>query len=81
MEKFDNAENKQSSEVMFSEKDIEEAKGNLEKLANRLDELWVKEEPLTPSEQKEVDIILNNSIIIQEALEGKQSPEFEQWAN
>ena len=56
----------------FSEEEIEKAKEGFERMAQRLDELWQKEQ-LTPAEEKEVELILNNAAQIQEILETNQN--------
>ena len=58
----------------FSEKEIEEAKEGFEKMARRLEELWRKEK-LTPEEDEEVELILNNAAHVQEMLNGKKPEE------
>ncbi|KKW48007.1 MAG: hypothetical protein UY99_C0017G0004 [Parcubacteria group bacterium GW2011_GWA1_59_11] len=66
-------------EVKLTAEEVERAKENFELLAQRLDELWQKPQ-LTPAEEKEVNLILNNAIIVQEMLEGKTPEEFREAA-
>ena len=54
----------------FSEK-ISDAKLGFERLARRLDELWQKDK-LTPEENEEVELILNNAAHVQEMLEKRE---------
>lgn len=55
-----------------SEKDLEDAKVGFEKMAQRLDELYQKDEKdLTAEERKQIALILNNAAVINEILEGK----------
>lgn len=49
---------------------IERAKPGCEKLARRLDELWQKPN-LSPDEEREKNLIINNAIIVDEILSGK----------
>jgi hypothetical protein len=68
----ENAEN--ASELPSEKKaEMKAASEGLEHLAQRLNELWSKEQ-LTPAEQKEVDLILNNAMVIEELMKG-QTPE------
>jgi hypothetical protein len=60
----------------FSETQIKEAEESFERLAQRLNELWDKEQELTESEKGEVELILNNAMVIQDVLEGKKPEEF-----
>lgn len=53
---------------------IEKAKMVFERLAQRLDQLWQKDK-LTVAEQREVQLILNNAMIVNEILEGKRPEE------
>lgn len=64
--------------VEFSSEEIEKAKRGFERLARRLDELWSKEELLTAEERKEVELILNNAMVLDEALRGEIPEEFEE---
>ena len=59
-------------DAAFSEEEIEKAKEGFERMAQRLDGLWQKEQ-LTPAEEKEVELILNNAAQIQEILETNQN--------
>lgn len=54
----------------YSKEEMKIATESFEKLSQRLNELWTREEPLTAQEQKEVDLILNNTMILQEKLDG-----------
>ena len=54
----------------FSEK-ISDAQLGFERLARRLDELWQKDK-LTPEENEEVELILNNAAHVQEMLETRE---------
>ena len=60
--------------ISNKEKEIEKAKNVFEKLAQRLGELWQKDK-LTPEEEKEVELILNNALVIEEIIEGKMPQE------
>ena len=64
-------ENYKPEKGRFSEKEIEEAKLGFERMARRLDELWQKEK-LTPEEDEEVELILNNAAHVQEMLEKRE---------
>jgi len=66
-------------EMKLTAEEVRQAKENFEFLAQRLDELWQKPQ-LTPAEEKEVNLILNNAIIVQEMLEGKTPEEFREAA-
>ena len=65
--------------MKLTAEEVLRAKENFEFLAQRLDELWQKPQ-LTPAEEKEVNLILNNAIIVQEMLEGKTPEEFREAA-
>lgn len=52
-----------------------EARRAFEALAKRLDVLLEKGE-LTPAEQKEVDLIYNNALVLEELIQGKTPKEF-----
>lgn len=54
---------------------IKEAEAVFEGLASRLDALYGKDE-LTPAEQREVDLIYNNAMIVAEEVAGKTPKEF-----
>ena len=60
----------------FSQEDLVIAKKGFEKMAIRLDELWMKDR-LTPEEQKEADLLLNNAIVMEELFEEKMPEEFQ----
>ena len=59
----------------FTREQLHEAAEGLERLAQRLDRLWSKDAPLTAQEQRQVDLILNNALVIQEMLGGKMPDE------
>lgn len=58
----------------FSREDMEAAMHGFERLAQRLDALWQKKK-LTPDEEREVALILNNAMILDEALSGNTPEE------
>ncbi len=60
-------------ECHFSRKDIAQVRDGFEKLAQRLDTLWAKKD-LSESEQREIDLILNNAMILDEIARG-ETPE------
>ena len=69
-------ENYLSEKRRFSEKEIEEAKLGFERMARRLDDLWSKER-LTPEEEKEVELILNNAAVVEEMFRSETPKEFQ----
>ena len=64
-------------EPRVSKKEIKDAKIGFEKLAQRLDILWHKKK-LTPEEEKEVELILNNAMILEEMRQGEIPRELRQ---
>ena len=69
--------NTEKSEFRFSKEEIEKAKEGFEHLAQRLDELWTKD-TLTPEEETEVELIMNNAMVLEEIIEGKTPEEFQE---
>ena len=65
-------------EAHFSAQEIEKAKDGFERLAERLDVLWQKadKEDLTSEEEREIQLILNNAIVLDEAIRGDIPEEF-----
>lgn len=64
-------------EQEHTDAEIMAAREAFEHLARRLDALWSKER-LTPAERKEIDLILNNAMVVEEMLEGKTPEEFDE---
>jgi hypothetical protein len=60
---------------LITKGDLAEARDIFESLAKRLDDLWRKP-VLTKAEEREVQLILNNAMVIEEVTEGKEPNEF-----
>lgn len=53
----------------------EEAEVAFEKIAEQIDELFQKE-TITPEEQKRIDLLFNNALVLEEIIDGETPWEF-----
>lgn len=58
--------------TVTTQEEIESGKIGFEKMAQRLNELWQKDDKdLTPEERAEIDLIFNNAMVIDELIRGE----------
>lgn len=60
----------------FPEKDLTSAEKGFERMAKRINELWMKD-TLTRSEQEEIDLLINNAMVMQDLFDKKTPEEFQ----
>jgi len=67
-------------EKIFTKEEIEEAKKAFEDIAVRLDK-YITKENLTDEEQKTVDLLLNNAMVLDDILKGNVPEEMSDQDN